>query len=318
MVDLFKSTVAYRIISGDKKKGTLSHAYALVMDDSFALEIFLKTTAKLLMCKSEEFCDNCRSCGLIERGTHSDVTFYPREKNGKILVSDVDELVSQTYIKPIEGDKRIFVLSKTADMNASAQNKLLKTLEEPPDNVYILLGVENENALLPTIKSRVKMLKIPAFSDEQLMEGLKNTCSDKEKLERAISFADGRAGKAVLYYNDDNNGETEELVLDVLENMKTSRDVLKYSVKIDKSNIKEFLICLKKTMFAIMRVDVGTDKPDKTLKELSKIYKTACCVAVIGKINKLESALFFNGNVTMIVENMLLCILEEKYRWQKL
>ena len=76
-----------------------------------------------------------------------------KETNKKL---DIDELIAQTYIKPIESEKRVFALVNTASMNGPAQNKLLKTLEEPPKNVFILMGIENESAILPTVKSRIK------------------------------------------------------------------------------------------------------------------------------------------------------------------
>ena len=78
MVELFKQTVAYKIITGDKSRGQLSHAYALVCEDTVALNDFIKTTAKILLCQDESFCGQCRPCRLIEKGTHSDVTFYPK------------------------------------------------------------------------------------------------------------------------------------------------------------------------------------------------------------------------------------------------
>ncbi len=84
MVELFKKTVAYKIILGDKTRGQLSHAYALVCEDCFTLNAFIKIVAKMLLCDSADYCDQCRSCRLIEKGTHSDVTFYPKTAGGKI------------------------------------------------------------------------------------------------------------------------------------------------------------------------------------------------------------------------------------------
>lgn len=317
MTELFKSTVAYKIISGDKKRGHLSHAYSLVCEDGAALNRFLKVMAKLIVCNDEEFCDQCRSCRLINKNTHSDVTLYPREEGGRIAVADVDELIAQTYVKPIEGEKRVFVLTKTSNMLAAAQNKLLKTLEEPPKNVHILIGVENENALLPTVKSRVKRLEIPKFSDAQLIEGLKAECPDYEKLKKAVALSNGMVGKALEYYNSEYSDETADLVLSVLKNMKTSREVSTFSSKIDKGNIREFLICLKKTMSEIIRYH-ARGEGEGFIAELSSVYKSGAAIAIIEKVNQAERSLFFSANVTMLADNVLLCILEETYRWKKL
>lgn len=339
MVNLFRSTVAYKILSGDKRNDKLSHAYAIVCNDDYALDIYLKIAAKILMCGSEEFCDECRTCRLVERETHPDVIYYPKEKGGKILTADIDNLISETFLKPIESDKRLFVLRKISTMNITAQNKLLKTLEEPQKNVFILIGIDNENGVLPTIKSRVKLLKTPQFSDDKLFEELIISYPDKEKLKMAISLADGSAGKAIEYYEND-VGDSEALAYTILEKMRTSRETLTYSLKIDKGNIKEVLISLKKLLFEILRfgnvenvVNSGiSDKisnaspilngknitENNKISELKKIYNNACCIAIIEKINQAERSLSFNGNVTMVAESVLLSIAEEKHRWQRL
>lgn len=317
MVELFKKTVAYKIILGDKTRGQLSHAYALVCEDCFTLNAFIKIVAKMLLCDSADYCDQCRSCRLIEKGTHSDVTFYPKTAGGKILTGDIDELIAQTYIKPVESEKRVFALVNTASMNGSAQNKLLKTLEEPPKNVFIVMGIENENAILPTVKSRIKKLEIPSFSDEDLLEGLQSVCPDKEKLAKAVSFAEGKAGVAVEYYNEEKGLYTEEFVYNLLKEMKSSREVSSFACKIDKDNIKEFLVCLKKTMSSIVR-RYSCGGGSSVIEELSQIYKLPSALAIIEKVNLAERALYYNGNVNVVTDGILLSILEEKYRWQKL
>lgn len=317
MIELFKQTVAYKIITGDKNRKELSHAYALVCEDEVALQYFIPLVAKILLCESQTYCDQCRHCRLIEKKTHSDVTFYPKGANGKILTEDINEILAQTYIKPIESDKRVFAFVNTSGMNATAQNKLLKTLEEPPKGVYMLLGVENENALLSTVKSRVKKLEIPTFSAEQLKIGLKNTCPDEDKLERAIELANGKIARILEYYGDAKSEQIEQFTYTLLEQMKSSKEVFSFACKIDKDNIREFLICLKRIFNQIVRGESFGFKNER-IENLAKIYKGATAIAIIEKINLAERALYFNGNVNMITDSLLLSVLEEKYRWQKL
>lgn len=320
MVRLFKDTVAYRIVSGDKKKNSLSHAYLLLCQDGAAIPEYLKTIAKAIICEDESgFCDQCRSCSLIERNLYTDVSFYPKGDGGKILVADVDEMVAQTFVKPFEGDKRVFVFCGAENMTPQAQNKLLKTLEEPPKGVYVILGATNENAILPTVKSRVKKISVPDYSESEILDFLIRRYPDKdrEELKRAASFADGKPGFA-LAYAENGASDVEGLVYSMLENMLNSKDVIDYSVKIDKTNIKEFLISLKKTLDRVIRYQSGGDEKSGAIRRISRIYSTAACLAIINKVNACERALYFNGNVTMLADNILLCVLEEKYRWKKL
>ena len=156
---VIKSTNAYKILKKDKEHNSLSHAYLLVSNDETYLKDYLKIFAKLICCKEEEFCDSCRTCNLIEKENHTDVAFLPKDK-AAVLTEDVDYIIENAFVKPFEEDKRLFVITKAESMNAVAQNKLLKILEEPPENVYILLGAISEYPLLNTVLSRVKKLKI--------------------------------------------------------------------------------------------------------------------------------------------------------------
>lgn len=328
MTELLKSTVAYRILKGDKKNGKLSHAYGFVCDDSYALGKYLEIAAKLIMCRDEEFCDKCRTCRMIDSRSHWDVIFYPDPlSGGKIKADAVDDLIEKAHKKPVESDRHVFVISAVSAMNETAQNKLLKTLEEPPENVYILLGIDNENAVLPTVKSRVKKLTAPLFSATELTKGLKDICPDGEKLKTAVSFAEGRLGRAIDYYKAFFTADISGLVNDILKNMNSSREVINFAKKIDKENIREFLICLKKTMFDIMRagISVPSDTEEQyagtagsSVGELKEVYGTACCAAAIERISGAERGLAFNANATMTAESILLGILEERHRWKKL
>lgn len=312
----FEKTVANRIIQGDKKGERFSHAYLIICEDAVSLPEYLTSIAKIMMCRGDE--SDQRTCRLIDNKIHTDVKIYPKNNASKVLVADIDDIVSDTYIKPFEADKKIYIINYAESMNLSAQNKLLKTLEEPPAGVYILIGTSNENALLATVKSRVKKIEIPAFSEEEIFDGLKEQFTDHEKLKNAVSLADGKPGNVAAYYNDGDFCGCEQLVFDILQNMSSSKDVITYTDKIDKTNIKEFLITLKKVLNEIVKNNEQEQSVDARVRRAAAIYKTAACLAIINKINEFERALFLNGNINMLVDGILLSVLEEKYRWKKL
>ena len=76
-IELIKSTNAYKIISGDKKRESLSHAYLIVCADGESLRDYLKIFAKLIACDNDG-CENCRTCRLISSEQYADCTFYPQ------------------------------------------------------------------------------------------------------------------------------------------------------------------------------------------------------------------------------------------------
>ena len=98
--ELIKSTNAYKIISGEKKRGALSHAYLIVCPDADFLREYLKVFARLIAC-SNDGCGACRTCKLISEEGYTDCTFYPKD-GAKILTADVDDLLSQVNVKPLE------------------------------------------------------------------------------------------------------------------------------------------------------------------------------------------------------------------------
>ncbi len=98
-------------------------------------------------------CGHCRPCELTEKRIHPDIELYAPEKT-VFRVEQIRQITQSAYIKPHEGRCKVFILQNCELMNPAAQNALLKTLEEPPENVMFVLLTRSAAALLPTIRSR--------------------------------------------------------------------------------------------------------------------------------------------------------------------
>lgn len=324
ILSLIKQTGAYRTICGDKKRDTLSHAYLIITPDGEYLKEYLKIFAKLICCEDCEPCSLCRACKLIDSEQYSDVLIYPKNTN-TVLSEDVNSLIEESYIKPIENQNKIFILSQAQTMNSSAQNKLLKTLEEPPKNVYIFIGATSEFPLLSTVKSRVKKLEIPPFSKETLFNALKEECPDEEKLLSAIACGDGTLGRVKALYGDENLSKAIEFSVDMLVNMKSSAQVLKYSVKLSelKISVVEFFSVLELLLRDLLTFRQGKEELviNKRVLQLTKTaqgYNTGAIIYALERINEGYKRIKYNQNGTMLIEWLLFQILEGKYKWQKL
>lgn len=327
MIDLsalLENTGAFCAVKGDKENGRLSHAYLILTADGDKLSEFLKIFAKLMVCKEGSPCGKCRSCRLIENGSFADVYQYP-ENGSSVTTEDVNELIEESYLKPVESDKKIFILNHAETMTAPAQNKLLKTLEEPPENVHIVLGATNEYSILPTVKSRVKKLEIPAFGDDLLINALSGDCPDTERLKEAVACGDGTVGKALALYGDEKLHGLTELVTDMLINMKSSKDILKYSLKIGSlgGDLSDFLSVLE-LLLRDMLVDLqGKNEFVTNKKALEKLkraerFNTGAIIHALECVTRANERKRFNANATMLIEWLLFQILEGKYKWQKL
>ncbi len=327
MIDLtalLQNSFAYKTVKADKQSDRLSHAYLLLSQDGERLNDYLKLFAKLIVCNHGSPCDNCRACKLIDQNAYSDLLVYP--SNGEsIVVDDINSLISESYVKPLEGDKKIFIISQAQTMNLPSQNKLLKTLEEPPRGVHILIGATSEYPLLSTVKSRVKKLELPTFTAEQLFNALNGDYGDEDRLKNAIACGDGTVGTALKLYGDENLGRAIELAVDTLVNMKSSASVLDYSNKITALpvDISEFLSVLQLLLRDMLVISQGkgslasSDKA-KYIMQNAVNFSTGAIINAIEKIDEAFERKKFNANQTMLIEWLLFQILEGKYKWQKL
>ena len=186
---LLQNTQAYKLLKGESEKNMLSHAYLLLLDDRKILKFALKTFAKLF------FAENERIARLIDGENFADCVFFPAEEDKKLTVADAEKIKEESDLAPVEGDKKLFILSDFAEANAQTQNKLLKLLEEPPKGVYFLLGATSVFPILPTVLSRTKKLEIQDFSLLETTQFLSRTYQDKYDEETYALCATASGGK---------------------------------------------------------------------------------------------------------------------------
>lgn len=179
MQSLLESTRAYKQLKADGERGCFSHAYLLLFDDARNLRGALKAFAKLFFdCDTPRSTAQERVADLIDAEIFSDCLFYP-EPDKKFMVEDGERLAEECSLKPVEGDKKVFVVADFAETTVAAQNKLLKLLEEPPAGVIFLLGATTAFPVLPTVLSRVKKLEITPFETEEIAKCLAREYADE-------------------------------------------------------------------------------------------------------------------------------------------
>ncbi len=183
MQTLIKTTRAYALVKNEQQRNVLGHAYLLVLDDEQNLRVALKTFAKLFFDCDQPVSDmQNRIARLIDNETFCDCLFFPKDAK-KFVVEDVDAITEESTLKPVEGDQKIFVIDNFALSTPAAQNKLLKLLEEPPKGVRFLIGTTSAHPVLATVLSRVKVLEIPPFAENDLLTALQNEHGDKYTLD---------------------------------------------------------------------------------------------------------------------------------------
>ncbi|MGX6449378.1 DNA polymerase III subunit, partial [Patulibacter sp. S7RM1-6] len=124
----------------------------------------------------------------VERGSHPDLTWVRPTGAGEMRVGDIDEAVVHAVAnRPFEATRRVFVLERAHAMNDSAANRLLKTLEEPPGYVVLVLLSDRPGELLPTIRSRCQSVRFDALPEDELAARLAADEGVDERTARACA-----------------------------------------------------------------------------------------------------------------------------------
>ena len=152
-------------------KGRLHHAYLFAGPEGVGKRTLALALAKAIHCaeRVDDFCGQCANCARIEDGNHPDVrTIEPLAGKKEISIQQIREIEKQLNFRSFSGRKKIAVLDPATLMNLSAQNALLKTLEEPPQDSLLVLVATNTGGLLPTLRSRCLRLSFGSLQCAQL------------------------------------------------------------------------------------------------------------------------------------------------------
>lgn len=190
LTDYFERSLTHR---------NISHAYLLTGEEGLGKMTLARAWAKALLCEQGTGCGVCHACRQFQTDNHPDVCYVQHEKPASIGVDEIrEQLVADAEIRPYQGKYKIYIVDEAEKMTVQAQNALLKTIEEPPEYVMILLLATREDSMLQTILSRCITLKLRPLQDEQIRSWLMSQ-KNMERKEAMIctAFARGNMGKAI-------------------------------------------------------------------------------------------------------------------------
>lgn len=206
----------------------ISHAYLIQGEKLSGKRMIADLFARALQCecaederKSMRPCNRCRSCKQAINGNHPDIIYVLHEKPNVISVDNIRQQVNgDIAIKPYSGTYKIYIIDEAEKMNVQAQNALLKTLEEPPEYVVILLLATRAEAMLPTILSRCVVLNTKPVSDDLIKKYLMQKVQIPDyKAAICSSFARGNVGRAVELASNETFEHMKWSVLGILKNI---------------------------------------------------------------------------------------------------
>ena len=192
-------------------RGPVPHAVLLVGPDGVGKTTLAVDLAAGLLCTaepSERPCRQCRACRLVDSGGHPDLhRLGPVGPGRQVVIGGPDakfrgvrDLVVELALMPAEGGARVAIIEGAERMNEDAQSALLKTLEEPPPGVTIVLCADGEDRLLPTVRSRCFRVRLGLVGPRDIEAIVADHgLVDPPTAARLGRLAGGRPGLALAY-----------------------------------------------------------------------------------------------------------------------
>lgn len=175
------------------EQGELSHALLFYGPDGIGKKIFALEMAETILCQDER----CKH--QMRNGTFPDFLLIEDDKMIRVdAIASVQRFLTE---RPVFGDKKVVIVDNAHLMNIQAQNKFLKTLEEPPSFSHIILITSQIHQLVDTIRSRTMAVPFEPLSSDLIYNNLPKTASEQDR-RIATDFSLGSFGKALEILED--------------------------------------------------------------------------------------------------------------------
>lgn len=283
--------------------------------------------ASMLLCgekKEDEPCGQCQSCRMCMAGSHPDVRvitnqlYDPGKKSASILTDTVRQMKQEIYMKPYIADRKIYIIPNADTMNISAQNSLLKILEEPPLYCTIIMLAQNSNAFLDTVLSRAVLVKFLPLEREEVKKYLSdNGKCDSEKAEYVSAMSGGSIGRAIeILENSDSfalRDETFEYLSGLLKPAYKNMFELTKFLKKNKAFYPEIFETLKAFCCDLLEINeaktekniICCDKKD-LLNAFSEKLSAGAAFEIMDILLKSMSDIEQNVNYSAVVQMMVM------------
>lgn len=270
---------AVELLDRSIRTGKVSHAYLFVGPSQIGKTTLAKVFARALLCQGEDVpCASCRACRLVQVDRHPDVYLISPEKDS-IKIEEIRELQRAIALSPVEGSHRVCVVSRFDVATRSAANCLLKTLEEPPAKVILVLTADRLEPLLPTILSRCQVLGLRQVPTGQIAAALRARGLINQRAQLLAHLAHGRVGWAIEASQDEQLLDRRDLLLDGLKDLVEGGSAVRFAwaeqVSREPDRVKHVLDVLSGWWRDVLVLASGTDVPITNIDRKAELSKWA-------------------------------------------
>ena len=312
------------------REGTLPHALMISGEEGTGKWTLALAIAASLLCESPdagmEPCGRCKSCEQIKQLAHPDFTvlkkgepLVPTTTKTVIPVSDVQEMIRRIGRKGYQSDRHIVIIRHAEDLDAQAQNNMLKTLEDPPTDVYFFLTCIHVEKVLPTVISRCRPLVLHPWKIREVLSVLQQEGITGSIAESAALEADGSFGKAVKIAGDSHYWEfRNEVIQDFLQRRERSEIPQISSKWKDRKDEADAALSVVESFFSrIVRLKLGVPNLQKDSSDIPQAWQDFARKADLSLVIRMQDAvanarkqIYFSINIQAVVEQLILTFLE--------
>lgn len=301
-----------RIIEGFNKrayKNNLSHAHLIIGPEGIGKSLIAKKFAMSILGKTVD-------------KDYVDIINYKPQK-ASFGVEEVRGIIEEVNKKPFEGDKKVIIIYQGSRLTKQAQNALLKTVEEPPKGVYIIILSESLELMLDTIKSRSQIYKLTPLNREEILRFINKIGEqDNEKTLVAISYAEGVPGRVLKILRDKDLTNLRDLIVELFKdiNKGDGEKVLAYDNKFskykgDKEEVINIIALFIRDILVYKELEhknmiVNLDKFNE-INELTSLFSYKKLNSMLEYINEARTNLLNNVSYSITISMLLIGFLED-------
>ncbi len=293
-----------------KNQQQLPHALLLVGRQGVGKKSFAHAFAKNLLCKTQTGCGVCHACELCACGHHPDFFQIAPQEQGQIKIDEVRQLIEGLSKTAQQGGYRVVVIESAHAMNVAAANALLKTVEEPGENVLLMLLTDREAFLPATLRSRCQLLTLQADKEKAVQWLLAQQISEVQA-RQALAVSEEAPYQALKLLQSDYVQTQENLLKQLTQLVKHEISVVTAAKEFVEKPLDETLLSLQIILMKLISVKTGlsTDLAVRLLSESWSLKKIFRCYDVLVALRRgVNSQL--NFNTALLLENVFLSLRE--------
>lgn len=316
-----------RLLNSAISHNRVGHAYLITGPDSIGKMTLARSFTQTLNCTAEREhrpCGVCRSCKLIQEDKHPDVRVVLPEVSDRgtqsIKIEQIRRLQQDLSLSAYEARYKVALLKRFDTANLNAANAFLKTLEEPPSNVILLLTAMDSDTILPTINSRCRSIKLRPVPTTLIEETLMTRHHVRPETANLLAhLADGRLGWAIRAHQDPALLQSRRTQLDALHQALPGSLVARFTLAESLARKTETLPLLLQTWLSWWRDlallsygQKGASQRITNIDEMELLHNLAGRWprnGVLKSLQQTETALRQlkqNANARLVMENIML------------